>query len=303
MCTSAIDGGDRMPAGRSQPASVRGTVSVRSTASITGAGGRVSFTPRRGRVVVAGLELLAQAGKHARVAQQQVEGKARPVAVVSCPATSIVNSSSRSSASVIARAVLVAGAQQQRQHVGALARGRARDDAARSPRTARVGGAQTPANRPPGLSGPRSIASAGEIMKIGLLSITATSARAGARPARLGHAEDGAADHLERERAHTLAQHQPRAHPPRPSSRSATSRMTSRKAATREPWNGGSNSFRWRRCSGPSRTRTECGSQHRFHERVRLAGAKVRLIAGEQLADRVRDRRRRRRCRIPGSSG
>ena len=43
----------------------------------------------------------------------------------------------------------------------------------------------------------------------------------------------------------------------RPISAAATSPITSRKAFTAEPWNGGNRSLRWRRCSGPSRTSTE----------------------------------------------
>ena len=58
-------------------------------------------------------------------------------------------------------------------------------------------------------------------------------------------------------------------------SRSATSRITSRKAATREPWNGGSSSLRWRRCSGPSRTSTEwgprAGSMNEFASPARMS--------------------------------
>ena len=60
------------------------------------------------------------------------------------------------------------------------------------------------------------------------------------------------------------------------------------RAAPREPWNGGSSSLRWRRCSGPSSTSTECAPSTGGEGRVRLAGAQVGLVAGEQLADRLR---------------
>ena len=55
----------------------------------------------------------------------------------------------------------------------------------------------------------------------------------------------------------------------------------------RSPWNGGSSSRRWRRCSGPSSRSTERGAEDRREHDVALAGVEQVRVAGEDLLDRL----------------
>ncbi len=91
----------RIPAGRSQPAIVRGALSVRSAASITGRSRSDSVTTASRYASSVPSSSSRRRAIGAGLCSNRSNAHASPVAVVSCPAASIVISSSRSSTSVI----------------------------------------------------------------------------------------------------------------------------------------------------------------------------------------------------------
>ena len=145
--------------------------------------------------------------------------------------------------------------------------------------------------------------SAGISISSGLLSITAIELLAQPRhPPRLGHPEHGAADDLECERSHALAEHELASGLP--------ARDLSLGDLADDLAEGGHARALERRQQqlalaqvlGPVQDQHRVRSEGRLHERVRLAGPQVGLIAREQLTDRLRVGHVHALCRSSGSA-
>ena len=125
-------------------------------------------------------------------------------------------------------------------------------------------------------------------MKIGLLSMTATSLSR-RRSTRSGCVTPNTARQITSKVSARMRSRSTSCVPGRQLaiSRSATSRMTSRKRGHPRALERREQELSLAQVLGPVEHQHRVRPEHRLHERVGLAGAQVGLIAREQLADRV----------------